>query len=102
MDLFPQTRNPIARLYLWATHRLYSQLAWAYDPVSWLVSLGRWNHWRRMALDHVQSGPILEIGFGTGQLLIDMTRRGPQSFDLDAVAITSGSVSRSLSILTLA
>lgn len=30
-----------ARLYLWAADRLYDELAWAYDPVGGLVSLGR-------------------------------------------------------------
>ena len=32
--------NWIGRLYLWACHRLYNEFAWAYDWVSWLVSLG--------------------------------------------------------------
>jgi ubiquinone/menaquinone biosynthesis C-methylase UbiE len=65
-----------AKLYVWATHRLYQELAWAYDPVSWLVSLGQWAGWRRAALDYVVGERILEVGFGTGELLLEMARRG--------------------------
>jgi ubiquinone/menaquinone biosynthesis C-methylase UbiE len=64
------------RLYLWACHRLYDQLAWAYDAVSWLVSAGAWSDWRRLALDYVGPGETLEIGFGTGELLAEMAARG--------------------------
>ena len=66
----------VARLYLWATERLYDELAWAYDLVSWAVSVGRWSQWRRLALEHVAGERILEIGFGTGDLLIEMADLG--------------------------
>ena len=73
----------LARLYLWATHRLYNQFAWAYDVASWVISLGQWSRWRRMALDHVPrkgvhvtGQRVLELGFGTGELLIEMAERG--------------------------
>jgi len=68
------------RLYAWACQRLYHEFAWSYDAVSWLVSGGRWSRWRRSALTYlparVQSshGRVLELGFGTGELLLDMTR----------------------------
>lgn len=75
--------RPLGRLYLWATHRLYNEFAWAYDAVAWLVSAGRWDHWRRMALDEVRPGAILEVGFGTGELLIAMARRGWCAVGLD-------------------
>lgn len=64
-----------ARLYLWATYRLYAELAWAYDLASWLVSLGRWAGWRRSALDYVTGQRVLEVGFGTGELLLEMAGR---------------------------
>ncbi|MYC94311.1 MAG: class I SAM-dependent methyltransferase [Caldilineaceae bacterium SB0661_bin_32] len=57
---------------------LYNELAWGYDAVSWAVSLGRWDSWRRAALPFVRGNRILEVGFGTGALLPalqDETRR---------------------------
>lgn len=73
----------IGRLYLWATHRLYNEFAWAYDLTAWTVSAGRWDRWRRIALDYVQRQPVLEIGFGTGELLIEMVYRGWQVVGVD-------------------
>ncbi len=74
----------LGRLYIWATHRLYDELAWAYDFVSWLVSLGRWSGWRVSALDHITGQRVLEIGFGTGDLLREMAARDLQPVGLDA------------------
>ncbi|MBU1879401.1 MAG: class I SAM-dependent methyltransferase [Chloroflexi bacterium] len=99
-----------ARLYLWACHRLYNEFAWTYDWVSWLVSLGHWWDWRLAALGYIhppdvgsppllageplaplreathgQGGGsrVLEVGFGTGDLLVEMARRGLDVWGLD-------------------
>lgn len=63
-------------LYLWACERLYAELAWSYDWVSWLVSLGAWSQWRATALNYIHGTTILEIGFGTGTLLTTMAQQG--------------------------
>lgn len=71
--------NPhFARAYLWLAERLYHEFAWAYDPVSWLVSRGRWDAWRAEVLDYLAGPRVLEIGFGTGELLAALARRGYQ------------------------
>lgn len=74
---------PLGRLYLWATHRLYNELAWSYDLAAWIVSAGRWDRWRRMALDYVAQSPVLEVGFGTGHLLAAMAQRGWPALGID-------------------
>ncbi len=78
-----QPLSPLGRLYLWATHRLYNELAWSYDLAAWIVSAGRWDRWRRMALDYVAQQPVLEVGFGTGELLLAMAQRGWPAVGLD-------------------
>jgi ubiquinone/menaquinone biosynthesis C-methylase UbiE len=68
----------LVKCYAWACERLYHEMAWVYDMVSWLVSAGRWAVWRRSALGYLpeQAGLcVLEIGFGTGELLLDLAQR---------------------------
>ena len=72
-----------ARLYRWACRRLYHEFAWSYDAVSWLVSAGHWAAWRRLALDYVAGDRVLEVGFGTGELLSEMARRGLNVYGLE-------------------
>lgn len=69
--------------YRWAATRLYNEFAWAYDAVSWLVSLGHWAGWRKAALAHVRGERVLEVGCGTGDLLIAMAARGWKACGLD-------------------
>ena len=75
--------NIFGRLYFWAANRLYQELAWMYDVVSWLVSFGHWASWRRDVLDYVTGDRILEIGFGTGELLMEMAAGGYNVVGLD-------------------
>ena len=74
----------IARTYYWLTERLYHELAWFYDTASWLVSLGQWDTCRKYALDFLAGTEILEIGFGTGELLLEMARRNIHVIGLDS------------------
>ncbi len=48
---------------------LYNELAFTYDTVAWLASLGEWSRWQRTALNHLTAPPgaiILELAHGTG------------------------------------
>jgi ubiquinone/menaquinone biosynthesis C-methylase UbiE len=78
------------RLYAWACQRLYHELAWSYDWVSKLVSFGRWPAWRRSALLFVTNAPladaqlrVLELGFGTGEMLVELAQQGCYPMGLD-------------------
>ena len=72
------------RCFRWLTELLYHQLAWAYDAVAWLVSWGDWSKWRLDALANIPEGEILEVGYGTGALLIEMAKRGHSVVGLEA------------------
>lgn len=62
---------------------LYHDLAWTYDAVSWMVSLGEWRAWQRGALDFVQGPRVLELGHGPGHLLIALANAGLAVIGLD-------------------
>jgi ubiquinone/menaquinone biosynthesis C-methylase UbiE len=71
-------RNWLIKSYALACERLYDELAWIYDGVSWLVSVGRWAVWRRSAFGYLPVQDrlrVLEIGFGTGELLLELAQR---------------------------
>jgi SAM-dependent methyltransferase len=73
----------LARLYLWACELLYSDLAWWYDRVSWLVSGGQWRRWQAAIWEHIYGENVLELGFGTGELLVQGRQRGLAMTGLD-------------------
>lgn len=54
---------------------LYHELAFTYDAVSYVVSLGQWRCWQRASLDYLPApddGLILELAHGTGNLQLDL------------------------------
>ncbi len=58
---------------------LYNELAFTYDMVSAVVSLGQWSAWQHAALPHLSAQPgdtVLELAHGTGRLAIDLRRAG--------------------------
>lgn len=66
---------------------LYNQLAWAYDLVSWTVSIGQWRSWQRAALPYLpylRGRRVLEVAHGTGNLLLDLVSLGFQPVGVDA------------------
>jgi ubiquinone/menaquinone biosynthesis C-methylase UbiE len=76
----------VRRFYLFLYRILYNELASTYDLVSWLVSFGRWDEWRRTALRFAHGERILEVGFGTGELLPLLAVKVERTYGMDASA----------------
>ena len=65
---------------------LYNEMAWSYDLVSWLVSLGEWRHWQRAALPFLLAAPpgrLLEIAHGPGHMLLALAASGRELHGCD-------------------
>jgi ubiquinone/menaquinone biosynthesis C-methylase UbiE len=71
------------RFVKFAFRRFYNEFAWTYDLVSRVVSRGRWHAWQRAALPEVRGSRVLELAFGTGNLLWDMVTEGYQCAGID-------------------
>jgi ubiquinone/menaquinone biosynthesis C-methylase UbiE len=72
------------RFFLRITYQLlYHQMAWTYDGVAAIVSLGRWQDWIKITLPYLPGPNILEIGHGPGHLQVAMTERGLNACGLD-------------------
>jgi ubiquinone/menaquinone biosynthesis C-methylase UbiE len=63
------------RLVRFGFRLLYNEMAFTYDLVSWVVSLGAWRSWQRAAINFLPdpaTGVILELAHGTGNLQSDL------------------------------
>jgi ubiquinone/menaquinone biosynthesis C-methylase UbiE len=63
---------------------LYTRLAWTYDLVAAVVSVGLWKSWVLSVVPRIKQEPVLEIGFGPGHLLNHLTQSGRTVIGLDA------------------
>ena len=74
------------RLVRFGFRLLYNEMAFTYDLVSVVVSLGEWRSWQRAALKYLPDGKngfILELAHGTGNLQIDLFEGGYQTIGYD-------------------
>jgi ubiquinone/menaquinone biosynthesis C-methylase UbiE len=74
------------RLVKFGFRLLYNEMAFTYDTVSWIVSLGEWRSWQRAALKHLHVEPgqqVLELAHGTANLQIDLYAAAIRSIALD-------------------
>jgi SAM-dependent methyltransferase len=72
-----------AHLRKLAFESLYGPFAWAYDWVSRTFFLGQWRLWQRASIPHLRGKRVLEIGMGTGNLQIDLSRAGFEVWGID-------------------
>jgi ubiquinone/menaquinone biosynthesis C-methylase UbiE len=69
-------------LYRWLLERLYHQFAPLYDTVATLISRGHWFVWGEQLIPFC-TGPVLELGCGTGHLQASLARHDIWSIGLD-------------------
>lgn len=65
---------------------LYNEMAFTYDTVSTVVSIGEWRCWQRVALKYLETGAddqLLELAHGTGNLQLDLIKAGYQTIGYD-------------------
>lgn len=74
---------PMRTLLRFVFRLLYYEMAWTYDGVSWLVSMGQWRTWQRAALPHLHGRKILELAHGTGNMLLDTRALGFEPTGID-------------------
>ena len=76
----------LRRFWRFAFRLLYHELAFSYDRVSRLVSQGQWRAWQRTTLAYLPPADdclALELAHGTGDLQLDLLRRGYRTVALD-------------------
>ena len=72
------------RFVFWFLNHLYRSLAWAYDFIANLVSLGQWYEWNYQISNFLdKQGDILEIGIGTGKLHRNLICDGHKLYGCD-------------------
>lgn len=62
---------------------LYNELAWTYDVVSWVVSLGQWRMWQQSSLPFLVGRRVLELGHGPGHMLLALVEAGYEVVGVD-------------------
>lgn len=62
---------------------LYHSMAWSYDLVAAIVSLGCWKDWVKNALPMLSGPRVLELGFGPGHMQGFLSTAGHSTFGLD-------------------
>jgi ubiquinone/menaquinone biosynthesis C-methylase UbiE len=75
--------NLFIRFLFFFFYLIYEPLAWSYDLVAWVVSLGRWKNWVFATLPELPGLRVLELGHGPGHLQLALHNKGLQSFGID-------------------
>jgi len=81
-----QVANVWWKLIRFGFRLLYNEMAFTYDAISTVVSLGAWRCWQRAALTYLEANSdatILELAHGTGNLQLDLLEAGYQAIGYD-------------------
>jgi len=78
------SRRYLARAMRAFFYLLYQPLAWSYDLVAALVSVGRWRAWVLAVLPYLEGPRLLELGHGPGHLQAALNERGFFALGIDA------------------
>lgn len=81
MGIFNEFLRKLLRIFFYL---IYNPLAWTYDAVADLVSIGRWKDWIFLALPYLQNSPILELGHGPGHLQVALHKEDRRIYGIDA------------------
>lgn len=95
----PQRPPPsliLRRFVGWFLERLYTDLAWGYDMVANITSVGQWWSWQRVIEPGLPPGRLLELGHGTGRLLKRQLDQGRRVIGLDRSSSMSRLAARRL------
>lgn len=76
----------IARCYFALNDRIYGSWAWAFDPLAYAFTFGKFRRWRRAAFQYITGARVLELGHGSGDLLVEMRKRGLEPVGLERSA----------------
>jgi ubiquinone/menaquinone biosynthesis C-methylase UbiE len=73
------------RLVRFGFRLLYNEMAFTYDLVSSVVSLGAWHCWQQTVLKHLppSGARVLELAHGTGDLQCDLHQAGYRTIGYD-------------------
>lgn len=78
--------NIFTRFLFFFFYLIYEPLAWSYDFVAWVVSLGRWKSWVYSTLPQLPGPRVLELGHGPGHLQVALHQKGLRVFAIDRSA----------------
>ncbi len=78
--------NLITRFLHFFFYLIYEPLAWTYDLVAWVVSLGRWKSWVFSTIPELPGPRVLELGHGPGHLQLALRKKQVQVFGVDRSA----------------
>ena len=79
---FLRLRSALMRAFF---NLLYNQMAWGYDLVADIVSLGMWRDWVRAVIPYLNGPQVLELGHGPGHLQValhEKTTEAPNSLQV--------------------